>query len=185
MNGRPLPREAIWLNANAQEGRTLDDTVSAGSPYRYTAVRRVLVTLGVRSLEIRSDLSPPVDFTLKPTYPPPTPTDLTAAGFQPSGTPGQSATFAVDLVWQPVSEAGVTAELAAPLAGYNIYRETLDAADHVIATRTRLNAAPLPQPSFQDATAQPGARYRYSVSSTDAVGNESLAATVLLEPSPQ
>ena len=49
--------------------------------------------------------------------------------------------------------------------------------------RTRLNPAPVPVPSFHDPSASPAARYRYSVTAVDGKGNESPAATVLLEPS--
>ena len=103
------------------------------------------------------------------------PTGLTAVGFF---TPTPS-TFAIDLVWQPVDNTG----LLAGLAGYNIYREPLSPTGEPTAARTRLNTSPVQLPGFHDTTANPTTSYRYSVTAIDAKGNESSAATVLLEPS--
>ena len=177
--------DATWLASNSAEGRTLDSTVIAGEPYRYTAVRRRLVTLDTRTFDVRSVPSAPVDFTLSEGYPPDTPTALTAVGFQPPPTPGTTEIlhFAVDLIWQPVDNS-VDAKIAAPIAGYNIYRETLDAQGHP-GPRTRLNSAPVPIPGYHDTTADASTRYRYAVTAVDAKGNESATATVTLEPSPE
>jgi hypothetical protein len=180
----PAPRsdpEEVWLNANSAAGQTLDATVTAGEPYRYLAVRRSLVTLGARTFDLRSPPSAPVEITLQPIYPPATPTGLTASGFQPTDSP--TAHFAVDLIWQPVDDARITRQLAAPLAGYNIYREQLSPAGAALATPERLNQAPVPLPAFHDTTAERSVRYRYSVTSIDASGHESKAATFVLEPS--
>jgi hypothetical protein len=180
----PAPRsdpEELWLNANSAVGQTLDDTVTAGEPYRYIAVRRSLVTLGARTFDLRSQPSAPIEFTLQPVYPPATPTGLTATGFQPTDSP--TAHFAVDLIWQPVDDARITPQLAAPLAGYNVYREQLSPTGTTLSPQARLNQAPVPLPAFHDTTAEPAARYRYSVTSIDATGHESKAATFVLEPS--
>jgi hypothetical protein len=182
----PAPRsdpEETWLNANSAASQTLDDTVMAGEPYRYIAVRRSLVTLGGRTFDLRSQASAPVEFTLQPIYPPATPTGLTATGFQPTDAP--TTHFAVDLIWQPVDDARITKQLAAPFAGYNVYREQLSTAGATLAPRTRLNTAPVSLPAFHDTTAEPRARYRYSVTSIDASGHESRATTFVLEPNPQ
>jgi hypothetical protein len=129
------------------------------------------VQVGGRSVQLRGAPSAGVDVTLRAIYPPLPPTGLTAAAFV-------SGTFAVDLVWQPVDETG----LIAPLAGYNLYREELDAAGQPTgAARARLNATPLAVPAFHDATAMQNKRYRYWVTAVDVKGNESAAATVLLE----
>jgi hypothetical protein len=173
----------MWLqtgdsnSANPQQARTLDTAALPDTPYRYSAQRRTTLQLASHSIELRSDLSTPLDFTLLKLYSPPTPTGLTAAGFF-SGTP---QTFAVDLVWQPIDEAG----LITPLAGYNLYREPLDAAASSTAPRTQLNTTPIPQPSFHDTTANPATLYRYSVTAVDTKGNESPSTTVLLQPSNQ
>jgi hypothetical protein len=143
----------------------------------------MIVAVGSRTFDLRSEPSAPVDYTLHPIYAPATPTGLTATGFQPTDAP--SAHFSIDLIWQPVDDANITPQLAAPLAGYNVYREQLAADGSVTASRTRLNPTPVAVPGFHDATAEPDARYRYSVTAIDAKGNESKAATFTLEPSPQ
>jgi hypothetical protein len=169
----------VWLqtndanSANPQQARTLDTAVLPDTPYRYSAQRRTTLQLANHSIELRSDLSTPIDFTLLKVYAPPTPTGLTTAGYF-SGTP---QTFAVDLVWQPIDEAG----LITPLAGYNLYREAVNAT----APRTQLNTSPIPQPAFHDTTANPANLYRYSVTAVDAKGNESPSTTALLQPSNQ
>ena len=177
----PLPStpksDDLWLNANSQQARTLDTSVTASMPYRYTAQRRVLLTFDRHPVELRSDSSPSIDFTLHPKYAPATPTGLEATGFLPP----DGSHFAVDLIWQPISDAGITDALAAPLTGYNVYREILGSK----VARTLLTAKPTPQPSFHDATAEPSARYRYSVTAVDGNGNESKSITFTLEPSPQ
>jgi hypothetical protein len=173
----------VWLQTHdtnstpAQQNRTLDTAALPDTPYRYSAQRRTTLQLANHSIDLRSSLSPPIDFTLLKVYPPPAPTGLTVAGYF-SGTP---QTFAVDLVWQPIDEAG----LITPLAGYNLYREPLNTAGQPTTPRTRLNTSPIPQPAFHDPTANPATLYRYSVTATDAKGNESPATTVLLQPSNQ
>jgi len=168
----------LWLQANADAatGRTLDTTVDPETPYQYRALRRRTVKLGGRTLELRSALSPPQQITLQEIYAPAAPSGLNVAAYfdRSAATP----TFAVDLIWQPVDDDTRTA----PLAGYNIYRETLDPQNNVIAPSTRLNATPNPLPSFHDTTAKPTDRYRYRITAIDTKGNESPAATATLEP---
>jgi hypothetical protein len=167
-----------WLQTNDSNGsqaRTLDTAALPDTPYQYIAQRRTTLQLANHSIELRSDLSIPVNFTLLKIYPPPSPIGLTAAGYF-SGTP---PVFAVDLVWQPVNEAG----LIAPLAGYTVYRETLNASTQSATSRIQLNTSPVLQPAFHDATANPSAAYRYSVTAIDAKGNQSPAAAVVLQPS--
>jgi hypothetical protein len=175
----PAP-STVWLqtnDANVQQNRTLDTATLPDTPYRYSAQRRTTLHLGSHTLELRSDLSTPIDFTLLKIYPPPAPTGLTAAGYF-SGTP---QTFAIDLVWQPIDEAG----LITPLAGYNLYRQPLNTAAQPTAPRIQLNPSPILQPAFHDATANPNTLYRYSVTAIDAKGNESPAATALVQPTNQ
>jgi hypothetical protein len=177
------PPSTVWLqthDANAttsQQNRTLDTAALPNTPYRYSAQRRSTLQLAHHSIELRSSLSSPFNFTLLKTYPPPAPTGLTAAGYF-SGTP---QTFAIDLVWQPIDEAG----LITPLAGYNLYREALGATAQPTAPRTQLNTSPILQPAFHDTTADPAKLYRYSVTALDAKGNESPASTALVQPSNQ
>jgi hypothetical protein len=130
------------------------------------------VQLGGRILTMRGAETSPLDFTLHDTFPPPVPSGLTVAAFTeqpgPNGAPGA---YAADLIWQPVDDPG--------LAGYNIYREPLDAAGHAAGPRVKLNTTPIALPAFHDATAQEGVRYRWDVTAVDDKGNESAAATVL------
>lgn len=175
----------VWLathdpnDSTPTQNRTLDTTALPDTPYIYAAQRRVTLPVGGHSIELRSALSAPLNFALHEIYPPLAPTGLTAAGFFASAPAGASPTFAVDLIWQPIDETG----LLAGLAGYNIYREPLNASGSPTATRTRLNTSPIRTPAFHDTTADPATRYRYSATAIDAKDNESPAVTVLLEPS--
>jgi hypothetical protein len=175
--------EEVWLNANSSSNQTLDAAVAAEEPYRYTAVRRRIVAVGARTFDLRSEPTGPVDFTLQRIYPPAAPTGLTATGFQGAGS--QTASFSVDLIWQPVDDARITPQLAAPFAGYKVYREELAGDGSLLSLRAGLNAEPVALPAFHDTTAKPTARYRYSVTAIDGKGNESKAATFILEPTPR
>jgi hypothetical protein len=171
----------LWLKANAKS-QTLDTTVSADEPYRYTAVRRVSLTLDSHAVELHSAPSSTVEFALKPVYAPAAPAGLDASSFQPPTAQGaEPQHFAVDLIWQPVSDAAVTPSLASLLVGYIVYREALTPA----GTRIRLTATPTPEPSFHDASAEAAVRYRYSVTAVDGNGNESKAASVVVDPQAQ
>jgi hypothetical protein len=168
----------VWLGAqhpgDAQTSRTLDTAALPDTPYRYFAQRRVILELGSRSIELRSQPSAATTFTLLQKYPPPAPTGFTAVGYVAPASAGTPAAFAVDLIWQPVDEAG----LVTPLAGYNLYREPIDGS----ARRHQLNTAPIPSPAFHDTSASATSSYRYIVTAIDIKGNESPAATVLLQP---
>ena len=166
----------IWLNTNATGHRTLDTTLTARQPYRYTAVRSLALTLDGHPIELRSATSAPLNVTLQPVYPPAAPTGLIATGFTP---PDAADHYAVDLIWQPVSDADTSPQLAPPLAGYLVYRQAPN------APRTRLTTQPTPSPSFHDPTADPATPYKYSVTTVDAAGNESSAASIATPPSPR
>jgi hypothetical protein len=156
-------RDTLLLAANASgEGNsTLDTSAKQNVPYRYSAAREWRVVLGGRALTLQSEESAPVDFVLEDKFPPPVPTGLTAEGYTKDGM------FAVDLIWQPVDEAG----LVTKLAGYNVYRSEG-------GVKTKLNATPVQVPAFHDATAKSSVAYVYSVTAVDVQGNESDAATV-------
>lgn len=174
---QPKSKPVVWLQTNdstSQTNRTLDTTALPATTYRYTAQRRSTLHLGDHMIELRSELSSPIVFTLSEIYPPPTPTGLTAAGYSTD-----TSAFAIDLIWQPVNEAG----LITPLAGYNLYRETINAAGEASSPRSQLNTTPIPQPSFHDATANPAATYRYRVTAIDAKGNQSSATILVVPPS--
>jgi hypothetical protein len=172
--GRSVDANILWLQANGSAGRTLDTTAEPGITYRYTAVRQRMAQLDGHTLTYRSGDSAPVAITLQQIYPPQAPSGLTATGFASA----VSGSFAVDLIWQPIDDDG----LLAGLAGYNVYREPLDAEGHSTGNNDRLNSTPVLLPSFHDATTQSGRRYRYGVTAVDKRGNESAAAVFVLEP---
>ncbi|MBB5063147.1 hypothetical protein HDF15_001487 [Granulicella mallensis] len=165
--GDATDKEASVPAQPVRDGITLDDTALADEPYRYTAERRRSVQVGGRTMEMQSEVSAPVEFTLQDVYPPPAPTDLNAASFA-------NPKLTVDLIWQPVDTPH--------LAGYNVYRETLDGNGAATGVKTRLNQVPVPAPGFHDVTAVAGQRYRYSVTAVDAKGNESESAVTVLGP---
>jgi len=154
-----------WLKTNATAGTTLDAGAEPDKAYRYAAVRERVAQIGGRSLPYRSAESAPVEFVLRLIYPPLPPTGLTAAGFVSA-----SGGYAVDLVWQPVNDAG----MLAGLAGYNVYRGA-----------AKLNEVPVMLPGFHDATANAATRYQYRVTAVDKKGNESSADMYVLESVPQ
>lgn len=168
--------EPVWLVSHAeangpQADATLDSSAIEDVPYRYAALRRITLTLGGRKLELRSALSAPVEITWRNLFPPPTPTELSAAPFRENGG------FAVDLVWEPVEEPG--------LKGYVVVRQQIDASGAAAGPVQRLTAQPVTLPAFHDATADSAARYRYSVSAVGHKGTESVPATVVVEPTGQ
>jgi hypothetical protein len=142
----------------------LDTTAVAGEAYRYSAERRRAVTLGGQRLEMRSDVSPALGFVLRDTFPPPVPSDLSAAAFAEQGV------RSVDLIWQPVEDAG--------LRGYVVYRAKMGS-DGAMGARVRLTAVPVGLPAFHDKGVAAGA-YRYAVTAVDLKGNESAAVSVEL-----
>ena len=185
----PQPPAAVLLRpdpAAPPDNRWMLDTGAAEQvPYRYTAFRERDVRLEGHVLTQRSERTPAADFTLRDVFPPPAPTDLTAAPFFGAGpetanppAAGQSAApdsvYAVDLIWQPVEDTG--------LAGYNIYRQPLSVSGQPEEARVRLNASPVPLPGFHDTTAVRGRSYRWSVTAVDRKGNESAPATTEVDP---
>jgi hypothetical protein len=160
-----------WLTTDATSpNRVLDATALPNVAYRYTAQRRLKVQAAGRELEMRSETSAPVNFTLREIYAPSAPTGLTAIGFTTA-----DSHFAVDLIWQPVNELAVT--------GYNVYRQPIDANGAPLGPRSHINAEKINLPGFHDATASIGPRYRYEVTAIDGHGNESAPTATLLEPS--
>jgi len=161
----------VWMDAGGDSASvsSLDEGALLDEPYRYSAERRRKVEIAGHSLELSSEASAPVLFTLHDVFPPPTPGGLSAAGFA-----GENVAYAVDLIWQPVEETR--------LAGYNVYRETLSASGTVVDARVKLTPKPLALPAFHDATAKATGRYRYSVTALDTRGNESEAAVTMVEP---
>ncbi len=177
-NGEP---GVSWLQANPDGtdiGVTLDTSVVEGTPYQYTAVRQQTVHLGGRTLVLRSAATSPVGLTWRDVYPPPRPEGMTGLGYTVAAAPKAGAPripgYAVDLVWQPVSDPR--------LAGYLGYRQALGPRGETAGPRARLTAQPEVTPGYHDTTALPGVRYRYSVTSIDPKGNESAPAETVVEP---
>lgn len=154
---------------NSSASETLDPSMQAGVPVRYTAFRRRNVQIGGHSLELRSASSAPATFTWRDVYPPKAPTDLKAVGYQDTAGAG----FAIDLIWEPVEDARVT--------GYLVTRTVEGQKGDVAASPVLLTHKAVVAPAFQDTTAKPGASYRYAVTAVDAAGNQSLPATTAFE----
>ena len=171
------PPQAVWLHAapdpttdpatptpttpTPDRGGLLDVSAAPETTYRYIAQRSRTVTLQGHTLELRSSLSDPVDFTLRDIYPPAVPSGLAAAAFPLEG----SSALRVDLIWQPNTEAD--------LAGYLVYRQSFSAEGVALGEPTALNPAPVRLPAFADTTAQYAMRYKYTVAAVDAKGNRS------------
>ncbi len=164
--------EPVWLESHADSGadQTLDTTAAEDTPYRYVAVRRRVEEIGARKVDVRSMESAPVEITWTNRFPPAAPTGLSAAPFAESGQ------FAVDLVWEPVLS---TSGEPGP-KGYVVTRQAVDASGAPAGELQRLGMVTLP--AFHDATANPSARYRYTVQAVSAKGVEGGIATVVVEP---
>lgn len=164
--------DEVWLQATSAAShandRTLDESAQPGETYRYQAQRKQSLRLDGHTLEMRSELSAPVLLALGDTFPPPSPTGLTAAAFGDLGRP------AVDLIWEPVDDLAVT--------GYLLTRTPIDANGEALGAAVVLNASPLPAPAFHDATADGGTRVRYAVVAVDGKGVRSAPAVVVVEP---
>jgi hypothetical protein len=179
-NDSSARQEVVWMSATPAPGdraqdRSLDTSAVAGVPYSYQALRRAMVKIGGRTLELRGALSEPTKITLETVYASAAPTGLVAAPFSNATSPGMAAPFAVDLVWQPVDDADI--------AGYNVYRQRLDEGGVPVGAKEKLTTTLARDPGFHDATAKPNERYRYSVTAVDSHDNESAAVTTVLEPS--
>jgi hypothetical protein len=170
---RPEAEPGLSGPAATLPNAVLDDTAVPDEPYKYVAERRLTVQIGGRTLELRSAASEPQTFVLRDNFPPATPTDATAAVFA-EGTGGK---LGVDLVWQPVDDPR--------LAGYNVYRQAVDAKGQADGAERKLNAAPVTSPGFHDEMSGPvaeGTRYRYEITATDAKGNESARCELMVDP---
>jgi hypothetical protein len=158
----------VWLGVPAEAtDKMLDTTAVAGESYRYVAEHRRTVQVGGRALEMRSEASAAVVFALRDVYPPEMPVDLTAAAFAVKEGDA-SAGIAVDLIWQPVEDAG--------LRGYNVYRE-------IAGVKTKLTAEPVKLPAFHDVLGAGAGSVRYSVTAVSTGGNESAAVTTVVDAS--
>ena len=149
--------------------RALDKKIQFGQSYEYSAQRVARVTLDGRTLELAGPISAPVRVEALDIFPPNLPTGLDAVATASE----DGAHFAIDLSWQPVSDAN--------LAGYIVYRCEGDSSWQRISP-----AEPLVSPAFHDTQVQPGHTYRYAVSAIGQNGHESARSTLAEEtiPSP-
>ena len=147
-------------------GGTLDRTAELGATYQYAATRVRTLTLGSRTLEVRSEPSLPVTVTLRDVFPPSPPAGLLA-------TPGPGS---IDLSWDPGTDSRI--------AGYRVYRLDQTAASASGAAWQRLTPDLLPTPAFRDLSASPGHPYRYRVTAVDVSGNESPPSPETTETAP-
>jgi len=166
--GKKTDSGVVWLGAEGEAakndaGMMLDTSAAEGEAYRYVAERRRTVQLGGRTLEMRSEASIGMVYVLHDVYPPLVPTDLSGAAFADA-----SGGTAVDLIWQPVEDAG--------LSGYNVYRAVAEDAGR----GKKLNGEAVRLPAFHDVLPGVG-RYRYSVTAVDAKGNESAAVVTVVD----
>jgi hypothetical protein len=165
-------KEDVWLQTGAGTlpgmPAMVDGTVEEGKPYRYSAVRVTKVKLGGRVLEMRSAPSAVVDVVWRDQFPPATPSGFTALGYTVPGANGAPAQYAVDLIWQPVSDPRLT--------GYLVARQRLSASGEPDGEPEQLTGVPLTTTGFHDPTARAGLRYRYTLTAVDAKGNTSAPA---------
>jgi hypothetical protein len=131
-----------------------DKRMEFGKPRCY-AVRAVTL-FGVQPVE--GDVSPATCVTPTDTFAPGAPSSLRAVGSEGS----------VSLVWDANTEAD--------LAGYIVLRATLPGGEF-----KPLNAEPVKEATFNDATVTKGARYAYVVVAVDAAGNRSLRSNQVEE----
>lgn len=157
----PEPTEVTLLvEANGEGGRSagraLDKDVRFGETYEYRAQRVARVTVDGQMKELDGPLSEPVEVGVLDVFPPAVPTGLAAVaiGAENGSEP------AIDLSWQPDSEAG--------LAGYIVYRREGNGDWRRISP-----AQTVVGPAFHDAHVQAGHSYSYSVSAIDQGGHES------------
>ncbi len=129
----------------AQSETYTDTDFQFGHTYSYKV--RAVFRAGDRRAETEDSL--PVEITPRDTFPPATPTRLSAV----------YAAQVVELIW--------TANTEPDLAGYNVYRREESGTSH------RINKELLPTPIYRDSSVEPGRKYSYEVTAVDLAGNES------------
>lgn len=158
--------QTLLVPADAR-GRTLDKDIRFGESYEYRAQRVVTVTVSGQKFELAGQLSAPVDIDAAKIFPPDVPTGLAAVA---TGG-GVGASSAIDLSWQPVSDAD--------LAGYVVYRREADSSWQRISAQR-----PVVGPGYHDSSVQPGHIYFYSVSAIDEEGHQSARSAEAHETAP-
>jgi hypothetical protein len=134
----------------------VDKNIRFGQTYEYRAQRVARVTIEGKTVELAGELSDAVRVETLDIFPPEMPTGLAAVATVGEGGAGS----AIDLSWQPVTDAS--------LAGYIVYRREGENAWLRISS-----AEPLVPPAFHDTAVQAGHNYRYAVSAISQNGHES------------
>jgi hypothetical protein len=154
---QPEPVEqSLIVEAGSQAGRGLDKNIRFGQSYEYRAQRVARVTVDGKTLELAGPLSAPLRVEARDIFPPDTPTALAAV----ATTVENGSAPAIDLSWQPVSDAD--------LSGYIVYRRETEPLWQRISP-----SEPLIAPAFRDSQVQPGHSYRYAVTGISQSGHES------------
>jgi hypothetical protein len=151
--------------------RALDSSIRFSQVYEYRAQRVARVTVDGKTLELAGELSAPVRVEARDIFPPAVPTGLAAVATTGENGAGNAPQTAIDLSWQPVTDAD--------LAGYIVYRREGDGGWQRISP-----AGPLVPPAFHDSQVQPGHSYSYAVSSISQGGNESVRSAETEESVP-
>jgi hypothetical protein len=150
--------------SGADLGGAVDRGVVIGHTYSYIASRVRTIDIGGKGLEVRSAPSATVTVQIADVFPPDVPQGLVAVhGFAGEGP---AARPVIDLSWDPNDEPRV--------AGYRVYRRTLDVASdpwHRIS-----GEEPLAAPAYRDSKVLPGQRYAYRVTAIGTNGLESAAS---------
>jgi hypothetical protein len=159
---------SLWVESGTKPaGRALDREIRFGNVYEYRAQRVVRVDVNGKALELAGEFSPPVRVEAKDVFPPAVPTGLAAVATEG----GDGAETAVDLSWQPVSDADV--------AGYVVYRR------ETASEWARISPAePVVAPAFHDAHVEAGRTYEYAVSAIGRNGHESARSESATETVP-
>jgi hypothetical protein len=170
---QPEPVErTLLVEAGSGAGRALDKDIRFGQAYEYRAQRVARIAVDGQALELTGDLSAPVRVEALDVFPPAVPTDLAAVATAEEAGSQSAAQNAIDLSWQPNTEAD--------LAGYAVYRREGD------STWQRISPAqPLVPPAFHDAQVQPGHTYRYAVTAIDRSAHESARSAEAEETVPK
>jgi hypothetical protein len=167
------------LVASAASGRALDSDIHFGESYEYRAQRVARVTVNGNALELAGPLSAPIRVDAADIFPPSVPQGLAAVATagENGNPPAPSAGPAIDLNWQPVTDAG--------LAGYIVYRRDASAGSNAAWQRIS-PAQPIIGSGFHDTDVAPGRTYTYVVSAIGQNGRESerSAETQETVPSP-
>jgi hypothetical protein len=164
----PEPIEqSLLVDSGEQTGRTLDKSIRFGQIYEYRAQRVARITVGSQTLELAGPLSAPVRVEALDVFPPAVPTGLAAVATAPSAV----SEAAIDLSWQPNTEADLT--------GYAVYRR-----EGAESWQRISPAQPLVGPAFHDSRIQPGRTYRYAVTAIDQGGHESARSAEAEETAP-